>query len=218
MALEGSCVAGVQHVFQTFLFFQASSKREETNYVFCTKTEGMRRGTDRIKWILRVPQNTCCVLSRHCNMIFALWCCINMRDDLSSWESHVWQGSSKLRVSLLLKWFCLYTCKQQSTLWDLQSNLCRLKHWKTWMTCNSTGKQFKLLVLLPSISSYTGECISTPLWITIRQFTWWTVWQKSVWATNNSLSGLPVKKILKHPYFWVGFAQQELCVLLVNWT
>lgn len=151
------------------LIFPASSRREETNHIFCAQTEGMRGGMDHIKWILKEPQNTCCLLSRHCNMIFALWCCINMWDDLSSWESHAWQGSSQLRGSLLLKGFWLYMCKQQPILWDLQSNLCRFKHWKTWMLYNSTGKKFQWLVGLPSISSYTEKRISMPL--NIRQCT-----------------------------------------------
>lgn len=153
----------------SLIFLSIQQERRNKPHFLCTD-RGKRGGMDHIKWILREPQNTCCVLSRHCNMIFALWCCINMWDDLSSWESHVWQGSSQLRGSLLLKEFCLYMCKQQPVLWDLQSNLCRFKHWKTWITYNSTGKQFKWLVVLPRISSYTEKHISTPLWITIRQF------------------------------------------------
>lgn len=56
-----------------------------------------------------------------------------------------------------LKGFCLYMCKQQLILWGLQSNLCRFKHWKTWMTYSSTGKLLKWLVVLPGISAQHCE-------------------------------------------------------------
>lgn len=161
----------MQHVFQTFIsYFSKHPAREKKQTTFSAhRQKEWEEGwiTSNGFWEHHKTLVACCpdtaIWYLHCDVV-SICETICLLGSLGSW-----QGTSQLRVSLLSKGFCLYVNKQRPILCHLQSNLCRLKHCKIWMTYNTTGKQFKLLVVLPSIPSYSKERIRTPLWITIKQ-------------------------------------------------